>query len=126
MQIDDGRRLYHQLDPVLAALVFTLKNHNPVASIDQLLWLDPVLSPNLVVLRIEGLGDLAEATQDFALLQAPDGPMELGVRIDQIRHSAPIPALQEFICPPHYLHVLLRHRPRSISRRGFVSRRAIG
>src|SRR4051812_8334335 len=83
-QIEDGRGVDHKLDPALAALVFALEDNYLVASVDELLWLEPVLIPYLVVFRIEGLTDLAEAAQDFAFLQAPDGPMELGVRIDQI------------------------------------------
>jgi hypothetical protein len=59
----------------LGALVFALENNHPVARIDELLWLDPVLIPYLVVFGLEGLTDLAEATQDFAFLQAPDSPM---------------------------------------------------
>jgi hypothetical protein len=64
-----------QLDAALGALVFALENNHPVARIDELLWLDPVLIPYLVVFGLEGLTDLAEATQDFAFLQAPDSPM---------------------------------------------------
>jgi hypothetical protein len=74
-QIEDPRRVDHSLDAALGALVFALENNHPVARIDELLWLDPVLIPYLVVFGLEGLTDLAEATQDFAFLQAPDSPM---------------------------------------------------
>ena len=75
LQIEDGRRIDHKLGPALAALVFALEHNHPVAGVDELLWLDPVFIPYLVVFRLEGLNDLAEAAQDFAFLQAPDGPM---------------------------------------------------
>ena len=61
-QIEDGRRIDHKLGPALAALVFALENNDPVACIDELLWLDPVLIPYLLVFRLEGMPDLAGAT----------------------------------------------------------------
>ncbi len=74
MQIEDGRRIDLKLDPALAALVFALENNYPVASIDELLGLDPVVIPYLVEFRIEGLKDLAKPTQDFAFLKPPTVP----------------------------------------------------
>src|SRR5436190_2584784 len=105
MQIEDPGRVDHNLDAALGALVFTLENNNPVARIDELLWFDPVLIPHFVIFGLEGLTDLAEATQDLAFLQAPDRPMHFNVRIEQVRHAAPIPPLQELRQSPHDLHV---------------------
>ena len=74
-----------------------MEDNHPVTGIYELLRLDPVLIPYVLVLNIEGLTDLAGATQDLALLDAPDAPMQLDVRIDQIRSCdpVPIPAPQE-------------------------------
>ena len=116
--IEDGRGVDHNLDPAaLATLELAVEDNHPVAGIDELSRLDPVLIPYVAVFPIEGLTDLAEATQDFAFLEAPDAPMELDVRIDQIRirDPGPIPAPQEVKCTLHDLHVLLRHRPQYLA-----------
>ena len=54
-QIMDGRRVDHELDPALGALILAVKDHHPVPGIDELLWLDPVLIPRLRALPVEGL-----------------------------------------------------------------------
>src|SRR3954454_8558325 len=91
--VDDARSVDHQLGPAFAPLVFALENNDPVACIDELLWLDPVLIPYLVVFRLEGMPDLTGATQDLAFLDAHDRPMKLDARIEQTSQGVPIPAL---------------------------------
>src|SRR4051812_19110444 len=91
-------------------MVFALEHNHPVAGSDELLWLDPMLIPHLGLFRLEGLPDLAEASEDLAFLDAPDGPMKLDVGIEQVGPRVPIPALEELTRPPHDLHVLLGHR----------------
>ena len=74
-QIDDGRGVDHDLDAAaLTALVLAVEDDHPVAGIDELSRLDPVLIPYVLVLQIEGLTDLGGATQDFAFLEAPTLP----------------------------------------------------
>src|SRR4051812_25976621 len=114
--IDHGRRVEHKLDAAaLTALVFALENHHPVAGIDELLWLDPMVVPNLVVLGLDDLADLVEATRDdLAFPDTPNGPVQLDVRLEQIQRPVPIPSPQGFGRAPNNLHVLLRHRAPSI------------
>ena len=94
-----------------------MEDDHPVTGIDELSRLDPVLIPYVLVLHIEGLTDLAWASR-MLFLKAPDAPMQLDIRIDQIRirDPGPIPEPQEVKCTLHDLQVLLRHRPRSIAR----------
>src|SRR4051812_30056011 len=73
-QIEDGRRVDHKLDPASAALVFPLEDNYPVASIDELLWLDPVLIPYLVVLDLEPLSDPIRATDNQVFSRPPMVP----------------------------------------------------
>src|SRR5207253_641575 len=102
---EDGRRVHHELHPAaLAALVFALEDNHLISSVDELLWLQPVLIPYLVVFVLPDLPDLAEATRDIAFLDAPDRPVLLDVRIQKVGDAVPITAFEKLVCLPHYLH----------------------
>ena len=74
--VDDGRRVDLQLDAALAALVLAFEDDHSVAGIEELLWLDLVLVPHLLLFRIQDPGDLAEATRDdLAFPDASDRPV---------------------------------------------------
>ena len=76
--------------------------------VHELLGLDPVLATPRA--RVKSTDDLAEPPQDLALLETPDGPVQLDTRIEQVLQTLEIPALHEFGRPPDRLYVLLRHR----------------
>ena len=112
---EDDRRLGLELDSAAPpAPVFALQHDNAIAGVDEVLRLEAALIPCIEVLFLEDLHELFRATRDPALLKAADGATELEIRIDQLRHAVPIASQGGVVRAAHYLHVLLRHRPRSI------------
>jgi len=117
-QIHDDRRFDLSLYTAgLAALVLAYQDNHPVTDIDELLRFHPVLSPNLVF-AFEAPSDLVGATEDLAFFNATDRSVLLNARIVERGRPVPIQVLEALERLPHDLHVLLRHRLRSISPSG--------
>ena len=53
---------------------------------------------------------------DLALIDATDGRVPLDLRIESVESGLDVASQEGFLRAPNDLHVLLRHRPRSISR----------
>ena len=65
------------------------------------------------------IGDLQAcilATHNQVFFEATDRPVQFHIRIDQLRQPVPVPSIERLVERFYDLHVLLRHRPRSISR----------
>src|SRR5262249_57501708 len=95
-------------------LVFALEEDHPVARVDELVDLDPMLVPDLLV-ALEVPPDLDDAAPHPAFLDAADGPVQLHAGVGQLRHSVPIRPLPAFYEPARDLHVFLPHPPSSLS-----------
>ena len=54
---------------------------------------------------------LRPRSEDSAFFQAPDSPVLLYIRIEQLQYHLPVPAPGNSYIPPDDLHVLLRHSP---------------
>jgi hypothetical protein len=94
-----------------------VQEHNHVvASVDELLCLWAALSPCLQILRLERLVDLGLTAGYLALLKPADSAVELDRWIEQPCCLFPVPSQPRLGGLPHHFHVLLRHRPGSISR----------
>ena len=97
-QMEDGRRVDAEFYPAaLTALVFPLEDNDLVPSVDELLWLEPVLIPYLVVLDLEPPPDPIQATRNQVFFEATDRPVQFHIRIDQLRQPVPVPSIERLV-----------------------------
>jgi hypothetical protein len=96
--MEDGRRVNAEFYPAgLTALVFPLEDNDLVPSVDELLWLEPVLIPYLVVLDLEPPPDPIQATRNQVFFEATDRPVQFQIRIDQLRQPVPVPSIERLV-----------------------------